>query len=127
MKHHPALDVKRTVFALLLALGLLGAGCDDSHDIDHNPPSGMGSIVVDNRTAYDIRVYIDGQEQPHASDDDWQAYDRAPGAYRVVLDEDDGWRSFSSDVDVLSNRLTVLEVTIDPLRSSAYDVLIYFD
>ena len=102
-------------FRLLAAAALIGsvtlAGCDDDDDIDHDPPAGQGSIVVDNDGYRDLHVYIDGVYQGEVRDGHRTAYDRAPGVYRVVLDESGSDRGYSADVDVLAGRLTVLEAT----------------
>lgn len=87
------------------------SGCDGGGDeYDHHPPAGMGSLIVDNRTAADIRVFIDGRFAGRAGDWDNTSFDFAPGAYRLVLDEADGRRSYSGDLDILDSRRTIIEV-----------------
>jgi len=116
----------------LLTLGgiLLAAGChwwDEGDDYDHDPPSGYGSLVVDNHTDDDISVYVNGVSTNKAPEDDWRAYDLRPGTYRVVLEQRGGDHSFSGDVDILEGRLTILDVQFafgDPYR---YDVFIHYD
>ena len=102
-------------FRLLAAVALIGsvtlAGCEDDGDIDHDPPAGQGSIVVDNDGTRDLHVYINGVYQGEVRDGHRTAYDRAPGVYRVVLDESGSDRGYSANVDVLAGRLTVLEAT----------------
>ena len=93
----------------LLAAALLLPGCDDD-DIDHSPPAGQGSIVIENDGYEDVDVYIDGAYQARVKDGHWRAFDCPPGVYRVVLDEDDSDRTYRDDVDVLVGRLTVLDV-----------------
>jgi len=105
---------------------MLGLGACDNDDWNHTPPPGMGSIIVDNRTADDVNVYLDGYYTNGVSDFDYEAYDLAPGIHRVVLDESHGSRNWWGDVDVLQGKLTVLEVN-DGYYSSDYDVRIYFD
>lgn len=105
---------------------LLIAGCDYDDSTDHKPPDGQGSIVVDNNTFNDIRVYIDGESQKRVDGYDDRAYDREPGVYRVVLDESGGDRTYRDDVDVLDGRLTVIDVSNDPFSSSKYDVEVFF-
>jgi hypothetical protein len=86
-------------------------GCDDDDDIDHQPPEGQGAIVIDNDGYRDLHVYIDGAYQGEVRDGHRTAYDRAPGVYRVVLDESGSDRGYRNDVDVLAGRLTVIEAT----------------
>ena len=97
--------------AAAVGVSILLTGCEDDDDIDHDPPVGQGSIVVDNDGSRDLHVYIDGAYQGEVKDGHRTAYDRAPGVYRVVLDESGSDRGFSADVDVLVGRLTILEAT----------------
>lgn len=108
---------------MILMLGLCAC---DGDDWNHTPPAGMGSIIVDNRTADGVNVYLDGYYTNRASDFDYEAYDLAPGIHRVVLDESHGDRNWWGDVDVLQGKLTVLEVNTG-FYSSDYDVRVYFD
>ena len=118
--------------ALLLAAGLaFSAGCDwdDSDDNeDYNPPDGEGALRVDNNTGDDIRVYVDGEELGTVGDYSDRVFNREPGVYRVVLDQKNGDRDFRDEVDVVENRLTVLDVSYDndPFDDD-YDVEIFFD
>lgn len=121
-----------SIFRACAAAGLLlcAAGCDldDDNDRDHTPPAGQGALLVDNNTGDDIKVYADGVLLGKVGDYSDRAFDLAPGVYRVVLDEDDGSRDFRDDVDVLADRLTVLDVTVDyDAFDSDYDVEIFFD
>ena len=119
------------VVPVLLVTGVLAlSGCDlsaDDDDYDHRPPSGMGSLIIDNHTDDDISVYVDGVETNKAPEDDWKAYDLSPGQYRIVLEQRGGDHSFSGDIDVLEGRQTILDVEYafgDPYR---YDVFIRYD
>ena len=47
--------------------------------------------------------------------------------YRVVLEQQGGDRQFRDDVDILINRLTILDVLTDPTDTEKYDVQIRFD
>lgn len=107
---------------------LLATGCDweDDDYTDHEPPAGKGSIVVDNNTADDIKVYIEGVRVADVNDFDDRAYDLNPGVYRVVLDQDGGDRTFRDDVDVIEGRLTILDVSIDLFDPDDYDVEVFF-
>ena len=110
---------------LLSALVMLLAGCEDG-GFKHDPPPGQGSIIVDNQSWDVIHVYIDGYYTNDVGDYDYEAYDRVPGVYRVVLDQKSGNRSYSHDVDVLEGKLTVLEVRINEFDRE-YDVSMYYD
>ncbi len=109
----------------LAASLLLLAGCDDD-DYDHSPPAGQGSIVIDNNGHEDIHVYIDGVYLDKVRDGHWRAFDRAPGVYRVVLDESGSDRLYRDDVDVLAGQLTVLYVT-PSVFDNDLDVTISFE
>lgn len=113
----------------LIPLGLavgLAAGCDDT-EFDRDPPSGQGSMIVDNFTGDRLRVYIDGEEAERVSVGKHRYYDCAPGVYRVALDGDDIRRSWAGDVDVLEGRRTVLEVRGYSGDYGSFDVQTYFD
>ena len=122
----------RFLAALLLAastLGLTGCDWDDSDDHeDYNPPDGKGALRVDNNTADDIRVYVDGEQLGTTGDFSDRVFDLAPGVYRVVLDQKDGDRSYRDDIDIIEGRLTVLDVALDndPFDDD-YDVNVFFD
>ncbi len=124
------LDVKdrfRVAGALAGALAILAlaAGCDD--DYDHKPPAGMGSILLDNRTHRDIRVYINSVRQEKARDYEVTAYDLQQATYRLVLQEDDGYRSHARDIDVLPDKRTIVEVRTEPSSSYRYQVNVWYD
>lgn len=110
---------------LLSSLVVLMAGCEDG-GFKHDPPPGQGSIIVDNRSVDVLHAYIDGYYTNDVGDFDYEAYDRLPGMYRVVLDQKSGSRSYSHDVDVIEGKLTVLEVQIDEWDWE-YDVRIYYE
>jgi len=122
--------LKKNTLAWAGLLTLLTAifGCNyDDDDFDHNPPPGMGCIIVNNNTANDIRVFVNGIATNNTDDADWEAYDMKPGVYRVVLEERHGDRSYRDDIDVIENRRTILDVTTDAVRRDRYDVYLYFD
>jgi hypothetical protein len=105
------------------------AGCDDpgeSKDFDHVPPEGQGALIVDNLTPTDINVYVDGALAGRVGDDTDRAFDLAPGAHRVVFDEEDGNRAWGQDVDVLNGRQTILWVTLES-GTTTYKVRVEFD
>lgn len=112
--------------ALACAAAVLAlAGCDDDDEnFDHQPPTGKGSLIVDNEGFHDVRVYVDGRLAGTVRDDHWGAFDLEPGDYRVALDERTGDRFEVVEVDVLQGRRMVLEVTV---AGSDYDVWAYLD
>ena len=111
----------------LLAAGLvalfLTPGCEtDEDEFDHKPPAGQGSIIVDNYTYTDIEFYVNGLLTGKINDDKDEAFDLAPGVYRIVLNDEDDQRNWAGDVDVLEGQLTILSVTIDATDFNDYAV-----
>lgn len=116
----------QAVVVIVLIVGvMLLAGCEDK-DHSHKPLAGQGSIIVDNQSLDVIHVYIDGYYTNDVGNSDYEAYDRLPGLYRVVLDQKGGSRSYSHDVDVLDSKLTVLEVWINEVNWR-YNVRVYYE
>lgn len=114
--------------ALCAALWL--TGCDDAtddNDFDHVPPVGKGAMIVDNLSPTDINVYVDGGFVGQVDDDDDRPFDLKPGVHRVVLDEEDGGRRWSADLDILEGRLTLLRVTLDVSDQDDFNVDVDFD
>lgn len=121
--------LRRWIPLLLLAgvIPLLTA-CDEDNDRDFDPASGKGAIVVDNNTGRNIIVFIDGVRQGRVGDFSDRAFELDPGVYRIVLDEDGGDRNYRDDIDVLVNRLTILDVDVDnDFFDDDYDVEVFFD
>ena len=111
----------------LLSLGLISlcmTGCE-SDSFSHKPPEGMGSLIVDNQTGDRLEVYVNGIETNRVSAYDYEASDLEPGVYRVVVQERHGSRSYRNDVDILDDKLTVMQVRWS--SSYSYSVRIYFD
>lgn len=104
----------RTIILLLRSAALAAAvfACAGCHDggYDHTPPAGKGAIVVDNITADHIEVYVDGTMATNVNNGTYDIVDLEPGVHRVVLNDEDEYRSYRDDVDVLAGKLTVLEV-----------------
>jgi len=116
----------RAALVALWAAGIvLLAGCDDGN-YKHDCPPGQGSIIVDNHSTEVIHVYINGYYTNDVGDFDYEAYDREPGVYRLVLDQKSGNRSYSHDVDVIDGKRTVLKVYVDELYWE-YDISIFYD
>ena len=112
-------------FPLLL---LFGCDWDDDNDFSHQPPPGQGTIVIDNDHFNDTRVFINGEDLGKVKDDKEAFFDRPPGVYRIILDESGGDSSFAGDIDVLENRLTIVEIVSDGLDDrNSYDVAVFFD
>jgi hypothetical protein len=110
-----------------LAVGLaawLVAGCDDEEEdyLDHNPPAGQGSLVVDNNTLEDIDIFVNGTRTNRVNNGNEFILDLGPGVYRIVLDSDDSARRYADDVDILQGRLTVLHVSINILDVNGFNV-----
>ena len=115
-----------TVLAASLSLTLLGCDYNDD-DFDHDPPAGKGTLYVVNRTANDCNVFIDGTEQRGVDADDNEWYDLDPDTARVVVDQDNTYRVFRGDVDILDGKRTILELSADPNDLNRFDAFIYFD
>ena len=99
-------------FAAACALAVTLAGCEDHHH-HHKPPAGQGSLIVENNTGGDIRVYLDSKLVGTAKESRDTTFDTAPGYYRLVLDERGGDRYAALDLDIVEGRLTVAEVDLD--------------
>lgn len=115
--------------AALLAGALFGIGCHDwweDDDHDHDPPAGQGAIIIDNHTFNDVRVFFNGIRQENTRDGKSKAYNLDPGVYRVVLDEIDGDRNFREDIDVLENKVTVIDLA-NSGSGTRFDVVVFFD
>ena len=54
-------------------------------------------------------------------------YDFRPGSHRVVLDEHDGGRRWSGDIDILDGRLTIIKARFDFNHSRDYWVDVDLD
>lgn len=107
---------------------LLVCGCDENDYYDHVPPSGMGSLVLDNNSGDDISVFLDGVETLNLDGSDEEIQDLQPGVYRIVLSADHTERSYSADVDILEGRLTILDIRASSATSYYYyDVLKTYD
>jgi hypothetical protein len=114
--------------ALTASLSLTLLGCDyGNDDFDHDPPDGKGTLYVVNRTANDCNVFINGMAQRGVDSDDNEYYDLDPDTARVVVDQDNTYRVFRGDVDILDGKRTILELSADPNDLNRFDAFIYFD
>lgn len=114
--------------AVCLAM-VFGAGCDEESDGDFHfvPAAGKGGLVVENNTASDINLYLDGISRGEVDDDSYLPVEVTPGVYRIVLDEDDGDRQYGADIDILEGRLTIVRVYIEAGSYDEYRVRIEFE
>lgn len=122
--------VRSTAMLAVAVSGLLlVAGCweDTAEDDDTLPPEGKGSMVVDNRTSDTIGVYVSGVRTATVHSLESVAVFLEPGFYRVVLSEEDGFRNYRGDVDVLLDHRTIMGVDRDASNASAYAVSLEFD
>jgi len=116
------------VVGLVIAMvAVILTGCDDEDYYDHVPPSGKGSLVVDNNTLDDILLYVDGVYTTKVNDSSERILDYDPGLYRVTLIEDGGSKNYRGDTDILEGRLTILDVIEDVNDLTEYDVVMEFD
>ena len=117
---------RRAGLAGVLVLALLLTGCRDSRH-KHHPPEGYGAMVVDNYTGSRVSVYVDGLEVEQVSSGKYRAYDMEPGVYRVVLVSRHSDATWTGDVDVLEDRLTILEVDSYYMDYRTLDVSVWID
>lgn len=118
--------MKTIAVSLLLAFALTGCDWDKDNDSHHKVPDGKGSLIVDNNTADDIAIYIDGSRVKNMGDYRDEAFDLEPGTHRVVLDQRGGDRSFRDDIDILEGKRTTLDVSAKVFDND-YDVVVFFD
>lgn len=121
--------IRGTGVCLIAAAAILCAapGCDTEEGYyDHVPPAGKGSLVIDNNTADDITVFLNGTNTASVGDGNERIFDLSPGVYRVVLDEEHGSQDYREDVDILSDRLTIMHVS-PGLGHDEYNVDVEFD
>lgn len=118
-------SIRCVVVAVLVALGLAGVGCSDDNSIDHTPPPGQGSLVVDNNTSDTIDIFVGGGQVGQVGGGKRLIIDLSPRADRIVLTEDGGDRSYRGNLDIIEGRLTVYDVAYGP--PYFYDLYVYFD
>lgn len=111
---------------LLVSIALL-CGCEDDDNINHTPPAGMGALGIDNRTSSDIDIYIDGTKSSSVNDWHVRVLDLEPGVYRLVLNDEDGYRNYSDDIDILADKVTELTVTDSIAYGDRFDVETHYD
>ena len=100
-------------------------GCEDD-EIEHRPPVGLAAIGIDNNTASDIEVYIDGERKVTVGDWSEKAFDMEPGLYRLVLNDEDEERSYADDIDLIVDNLTEVTVTTSLTDYNEFNVSIVF-
>ncbi|MBU1693175.1 MAG: hypothetical protein KJ726_04760 [Verrucomicrobia bacterium] len=113
-------------FLAVAVFALVFTGCEKK-EYDHVPPEGQGSILLDNFTADDINVFIDGVASNRLRDYKVEAYDASSGVHRLVLDQAGGDRYGAWDVDVVVGRLTVVEIRTSDWDWEVYEVSIHLE
>lgn len=91
---------------------LCGCADEDEYDTDYMPPGDQGALTVNNRTFTDLTVYVDGERARFVDDESQENLDLSPGTHRIVLIEEEGDRSYEAEVEILEDRLLVLDVTV---------------
>ncbi|MFW6151503.1 MAG: hypothetical protein ACOC6C_00850 [Verrucomicrobiota bacterium] len=108
-------------------LFVIASGCEYEDDYyDHVPPPGKGSLIIDNNSADDINLYLDGERISEIGDYRVRILDLSPGVGRIVLDEEDGDTTFRDDIDILEGRLTILRIWTT-INAAEYTVEIDFE
>jgi hypothetical protein len=116
------------VAAAAVSMLVLSAGCNEDNSATDEPtPEGKGALVVDNRTGDRLSVFVSGVYTAAVAAASQTEVALAPGLYRVVVDQDDGPRSFRDDVDILRGRRTWLHVEESGTNGTAYAVTMEFD
>ena len=125
----PPYALVRTAATTVACLVPLFSGCDYEADSpSHIPPPGLGTMIIDNYSYNHIAVFVDGFLQTQIAHDHAETpYDLRPGVYRLVLEERGGQRNFRSDIDILSGRLTIIEIFEDPHNWTRYHGVLFFD
>jgi hypothetical protein len=120
-----------TILKLVLAIGLgfTLPACDweDDDDFNHQPAEGLGTLIVDNNSGTDVRVFVNGERQSDVDSVDETFTDLVPGVYRVVLDDRHGDANESVEVDVVEGRLTIIEIATDPSNIRGFDLAVFFE
>ncbi len=117
----------KTNLSILFCFALfLLTGCDDEDSFPHRSPDGMGSLVVDNHTYADLKVYLDGYLLYEVDDYDYEIADLNPGVYRIVIYDKDGYHSFREDIDIILGKLTVIRIE-GFYNSTTFETKVYFN
>lgn len=118
----------RLLFVALAVLSVSGlAGCESKDDyLDHVPPAGKGSLIIDNWTAGEVAVYVDGTNAMNVDATSSGISDMTPGTYRIVISEDGGNHSFRDYVDILEGNLTVMKIRTAAGSMTDYSVTTEF-
>jgi len=109
----PERKLRALILCVLIAAAALATltGCeDDDDDYDHNPPAGMGTLILENDTYDDVTVALDGRIQPEVREDSNRKYDLEPGIWRLVLDQQGGDQNWRGDVDIIEGHLTIVNI-----------------
>ncbi|MGD9874911.1 MAG: hypothetical protein AB7T27_11690 [Kiritimatiellia bacterium] len=109
----PERKLRTLILCALITAAALATltGCeDDDDDYDHNPPAGMGTLILENDTYDDVTVALDGRIQPEVREDSDRKYDLEPGIWRLVLDQQGGDQNWRGDVDIIEGHLTIVNI-----------------
>ena len=109
----------------ILAAALCWTGCEldeDENDFDHVPPVGFGALILDNRCSDDLEIFVGGTKVGGVGDWDDRAFDLRPGAYRLVVNDQDDDRHAAMDLDILESRQTIVHVRYDSADFERYDL-----
>lgn len=110
----------RYLSVVIAALMLVLTGCED--DDPYSPPAGMGALLVDNRTAADLQLFVNGEAYPTVENGDDSVWDLDPFLYRIVLNDENDQRNYSADLDILADRVTELRVYSSLTDFNGFDV-----
>lgn len=105
--------IRLAMGGLLITAMLAAGGCDDER-YEHRPPSGQGSLIVDNLTGARLDIYVDGALVGDVRSWRDRAWDLRPGVHRLAIRESDFGRYFGGDVDIVAGRRTIAQVQIRP-------------
>lgn len=110
--------------AILAAATLCWTGCDlgDDHHFDHVPPADMGALIIDNYSGDDVEIFVGGRLVGKVNNGDDRPFDLQPGAYRLVVNDENDDRHAATDLDILESRLTVVSVRYTSGDYEQYDL-----
>jgi len=116
--------MNRFYFLVLSALLTVVVGCEEFDDDvslgrNHQPPAGMGAIVIENDSFADWNVVIDGVHLGRVATSFFLVHNVAPGEHLVHMDEHNGSDTKTLTVEVTDGSLTVVRIKGN---STGYDV-----
>jgi hypothetical protein len=118
-----AMLTRLPVALLGAALAVALAACQEEEYMDHTPPEGQGSLVVDNNSTDTLRVLVNATTNLIESGA-YAVADLAPGDYDVRVEEQgNAYRTFEDLVTVHGSELLILHVFGHPTDRTAYTVV----